>query len=62
MELITKYSDSDAFGSDSVFSFIIFTREVKVITIFYRSIKHNSFPSLCIRETRGSVLEYYIMH
>ena len=33
------------------------TLSVKVATIFYNKIEHCSFPSLCIRENHGTVLE-----
>ena len=43
------------FGSDSVFLFMKFTREVKLTAIFYRRIKHDSFSSFFIRENVASV-------
>ena len=43
------------FGSDSVFLFIKFTREVKLTATFYRRIKHDSFSSFFIRENVASV-------
>ena len=49
---------SDTFVSDSVFSFIKFTWEVKVTAIFYSKIKHGSFPSLYIGENYGTILEF----
>ena len=48
-------------GSDSVFSLRTFTREVKVVQpyfIVYMYIKHSSFPSLCIGDNQGTVLDY----
>jgi len=33
-------------------------QEVKATTIFYRKIKHSSYPSLCIGENDGTILEF----
>ena len=41
-------SDSDTFGSDSVFWFIKTYAGCKVTTIFYRRINHGLF--LCVKE------------
>ena len=46
IECKIKYSVSDTFGSDSVFSLIKFTLEVKETTTFCRRIKHGLIPSL----------------
>ena len=42
---------------ESVVSFIKFTREVKITSIFYSNIIHGSSSSLCIRANHGTVLE-----
>ena len=53
----------DTFGSDRVFSLIKITRELKVVQpYFIVEIKHGSFPSLCIGDNHGTVLECDIRH
>ena len=51
----------DTFSSDSIFVKNVFKWCKSSADIYYQWIKHSSFPSLCIGDNHGTVLESYII-